>query len=145
MQIGTSDYCIYIYIYIVGALYTWIALGNHPVPVELQRIFFFFESVRQGVCRRNMADNLRDLGFTVSPTEDQLSRIFSPCSNQVRSTWTGFSFFKAGFQESEHDDDSFRFLKNRMSASPHGSMARFCKDLNASFDHCFNLIIDNTS
>ena len=54
---------------------------------------FFFESVRQGVCRRNVADDLRDLGFTVSQTEDQLSRIFWPCSNQVRSTRAGFSFF----------------------------------------------------
>ena len=28
----------------VGALYTAVVLGNHPVPVKLQRIFF--ESVR---------------------------------------------------------------------------------------------------
>ena len=27
-------------------------------------------------------------------------------------------------QESEHDDDSYALLKNRMSASPHGSAPR---------------------
>ena len=27
-------------------------------------------------------------------------------------------------QESEHDDDSYALLKNRMSASPHGSSPR---------------------
>ena len=40
-----------------------------------------------------MADDLRDLGFTVSQIEDQLSRVFSPCSNQARSSRAGFSFF----------------------------------------------------
>ena len=52
---------------------------------------------------------LRDLGFTVSKTEDQSGRVLSPCSNQVISNRAGFSFIKASFQESEHDDDSFRF------------------------------------
>ena len=28
----------------VGAVYTSILLGNHPVPVKLQRIFFFWVS-----------------------------------------------------------------------------------------------------
>ena len=85
---------------------------------------FFFESIRQGDTKRSVADDLRDLGFTVSQTECYLSRVCSPCSNRVRSTRAGFRFFKASFQESEHDDDSFRFLKNRMFASPHGSAAR---------------------
>ena len=92
----------------MGALYTSIVLGNNPVPVKLQRIFFF-ESLRQGVTKRNVVDDLRDLGFTVSQTEDQSSRVSSPCSNQVISTRAGFSFIKASFQESDHDDDSFRF------------------------------------
>ena len=54
----------------------------------------------------------------------QSNRDCSPCSNQVRSTRAEFSFIKASFQESEHDDDSFRFLKYRMSVSPLGSAAR---------------------
>ena len=73
---------------------------------------------------RKLADDLRDLSFTVSQTGDQSCSVCSPCSNQVRSTRAGFSFIKASFQDSENDDDSFRFLKNRMSASPHGSAAR---------------------
>ena len=30
---------------------------------------FFFESIRQGDIKRSVADDLRDLGFTVSQTE----------------------------------------------------------------------------
>ena len=105
----------------VGALYTSIVLGNHPVPVKQTENLFFFEShVRQDVTKRKLADGLRDLGFTVSQTEDQSSRVCSPRGNQVRSTLAGFSLIKASFQESKQDDDSF----NRMSASPHGSAAR---------------------
>ena len=33
-------------------MYTAIVLGNHPVPVKLQRIFF--EIVRQGVAKRKI-------------------------------------------------------------------------------------------
>ena len=42
-----------------------IVLGNHPVPVKLQRIFF--ESVRQGFTKRKLADE--NFGFTVSQTD----------------------------------------------------------------------------
>ena len=103
----------------MGSLNTSIVLGNYPIPVKLQRIFF--ERIRQGVLntKRKLADDLRDLDFTLSQTEDQSSRVCSHCSNQVRGTRAGFSSIKASFQESEHDDDSFRFLKYRMSASPH--------------------------
>ena len=69
----------------LGAVYTSIVLGNHPVPPPA-------------------------------------SRVCSPCSNKVRSTWAKFSFIKTSFQESEHNDDSFRF--KRMSALPHSSTAR---------------------
>ena len=55
-----------------------MALGNHPIPVELQRIFFFSLRVFVKAYVGEMW-----LGFTVSQTEDQLSRNFSPCSNQV--------------------------------------------------------------
>ena len=109
----------------VGALYTSIVVGNHFFPVKpTKRISFFESHVRQVLTKRKLADGLRDLGFTVSQTEDQSSRVCSPCSNQVRSTRARFPVIKASFQESELDDDSFRFLKNRMSASPHGSAAR---------------------
>ena len=84
----------------LGALYTATVLGNHPVPLKLQRIFFW-ES-RQGVSQ----------GVSVW-SEDQSSRVYSPCSNQVRGTQAGFSFIKASFQESEHNVDSFRFLKKQ--------------------------------
>ena len=52
--------------------------------------------------------------------EDQSRRVCSPCSNKVRSTWAEFSIIKTNFQESKHDNDSFRF--KRMSTSPHGSV-----------------------
>ena len=65
----------------------------------------------------------KDLGFTVSPTEDQSSRVCSLYSKKVRSTWAElFSVIKISFQESVHDGDRFRF--QRMSTSPHGSEAR---------------------
>ena len=50
---------------------------------------------------------LRDHDFTVSQTEDQFSRIYSPCSNKVRSTWAELYIIKTSFQ-SEHNDDRFR-------------------------------------
>ena len=95
-QIGTWAWLIVGH---VGALYTSMVLCNYPVPLKLQRIFFF------------------------SQTEDQSSRVCSHCSNQVRSTRAGSSFIKASFQESQHDDDSIRFLKTSISTSPHGSVA----------------------
>ena len=100
----------------VGALYTSIVLGNHPVSVKLTQNLFF-ESIHQGVTKRKLVDGLRDLGLTVSQAEDQSSRVCSPRSNQVRSTQAGFCFIKASFQEGEHNNDSFRSLKNRMSTS----------------------------
>ena len=58
----------------LGAVYTSIVLGSHPVPVKLrgatENCFFFIESVRQNVTKRKLADDLRDLDFTVSQTED---------------------------------------------------------------------------
>ena len=54
----------------LAAVYT----NNHPVPVKLpgttENCFFFIESVRQNVTKRKLADDLRDLDFTVSQTED---------------------------------------------------------------------------
>ena len=93
----------------MGASYTSTVLRNHPVSV-LKLQIILIESVRDGVTKRKLADDfiLRDLNFTVSQTEDQSSRVCSPCSNKVRSTWAEFCITKTSFQESEHDDDSFR-------------------------------------
>ena len=96
----------------MGDGYTSIVVGNDPVPLKLQRIFLL-----------RLCEVEKDLGFTVSPTEDQSSRVCSLYSKKVRSTWAElFSVIKISFQESEHDDDRFRF--KRMSTSPHGSEAR---------------------
>ena len=59
----------------LGAVYTSIVLGNHPVPViygELQRIvFFFLLRVFVKVLRNEkLADDLKDLDFSVSQTKD---------------------------------------------------------------------------
>ena len=89
---------------------------------------------------------MKGLGFTVSQIEHQSSRVCSPCSTQVRSTQAGFFFYKASFQESEYDDDSFRFLKKTgcahhlMVPRQGNAMAEMPASLN-----CFNLIIDDTS
>ena len=94
-QIGTWDYCRTrgCFVYLNGNGQLF------PSPKATENLFFY------------------------SQTEDQLSRVCSHCSNQVRSTGAGFSFIKASFQESQHDDDSVRFLKTRISASPHASAA----------------------
>ena len=42
-----------------------------PVKTVKLRRIVFIESVRQGVTKQNLADDLRDLDFTVSQTEDQ--------------------------------------------------------------------------
>ena len=118
--------------------------------------FVYSNSIGQSSRSRKATENLfwecssrcnktKDLGFTVSQTEGQSSRVCSPCSTQVRSTRAGF-FIKASFQESEHDDDSFQFKKK--TECPHhllvlrqgNAMAEMPASLN-----CFNLIIDNTS
>ena len=105
------------YVNITGQLY--------PFRKATENLFLlFFRVPRQGVTKRKLADDLRDLSFAVSQTEYQSCSVCSPCSNQVRSTRTAPYFINASFQDSENDDDSFRFLKNRMSASPHGSAAR---------------------
>ena len=71
------------------------------------------------ITKRKLVHGLRDLGFTVSQTEDQSSRVCLHCSNQARSTRAGFFFIKASFQESAHDDDSFRFLKKQIEYPNH--------------------------
>ena len=69
----------------MGDGYTSIVLGNDPVPLKLQRIFLL-----------RLCEVEKDLGFTVSPTEDQSSRVCSLYSKKVRSTWTElFSVIKS--------------------------------------------------
>ena len=84
---------------------------------------FFFESVRQGVSKRKLADELRDLGFIVWQTDDQSNRDCSLEVIRLEAPELDFLLLKP-VQESEHDDDSYLLLKNRMSASPHGSAPR---------------------
>ena len=92
----------------MGALNTSVVLGNNPVPLKLTENFFF-EVVRQGVTKRKLADGIRDLGFTVSQTEDQSSRCFSHCSNQLRSTRGGFSLLKLAFKKASTTMIDFGF------------------------------------
>ena len=91
-QIGTSDYC-----RICGCFVYVNSTGQSFCSRKAKRESSFFESVCQGVTKRKLADGLRDLDFTVSQTEDQSSRVCSPCSNKVKSTRAGFSFIKASF------------------------------------------------
>ena len=121
-QIGTSDYC-----RTCGFFEYLNSTGQLSHSSKATENLFLREFVK--------ADDLRDLDFTLSQTEDQSSRVCSHCSNQVRGTRAGFSSIKASFQESEHDDDRFRFLKYRN--------VRITSSL--CFSRCFNLIIDNTS
>ena len=118
----------------------------YPFRKATENLFLlFFRVPRQGVTKRKLADDLRDLSFAVSQTEYQSCSVCSPCSNQVRSTRTGPSFIKASFQVSENDDDSFRFLKTE--CSHHLMVPRqgnAITEMPAS-PHCFNLIIDNSS
>ena len=43
-----------------------IIVGYYPIPIKLRRIFLL--RMFQGVTKRNLAENLRDLGFTISQT-----------------------------------------------------------------------------
>ena len=113
-QIGTSDYCrtcgCFVYLNSSGQ-----SFRSHKSTENLfLRVF-----VKVLITKRKLAHGLRDLGFTVSQTEDQSSRVCLHCSNQARSTRAGFFFIKASFQESAHDDDSFRFLKKQIEYPHH--------------------------
>ena len=93
-QIGTSDYCrtcgCFVYLNSSGQ-----SFRSHKSRENLfLRVF-----VKVLITKRKLAHGLRDLGFTVSQTEDQSSRVCLHCSNQARSTRAGFFFIKASFQE----------------------------------------------
>ena len=60
---------------------------------------------------------LRDHDFTVSQTEDQSSRVSSPCSNKVRSTWAEFYILKPAFKKARMTMIGFE----GMFTSAHGS------------------------
>ena len=121
----------------MDALYTAIVLGNHPVRVKLQRIFF--ESVRQGVTKRKI--------LVLPFRKQKISQVVFVRLAVLRLEAHELDFFiKASFQESEHYDDSFQF-KKKMECPHHllvlrqgNAMAEMSASLN-----CFNLIIDNTS
>ena len=88
----------------MAAGYTSIVLGNHPVP--LKQLGIFLLRLREGVTKQKLK---MILVLPFRRQLDQSSRVCSPCNNNVRSTYAGFSFIKTSFQESEHYDDSFRF------------------------------------
>ena len=86
-QIGTSDYCrtcgCFVYLNSSGQ-----SFRSHKSRENLfLRVF-----VKVSITKRKLAHGLRDLGFTVSQTEDQSSRVCLHCSNQARSTRAGFFF-----------------------------------------------------
>ena len=90
----------------VGALYTARVLGNHPIPVKLQRIFF--ESVCEGVTKRKIL---------VLPFRNRrsvnASRVCLPCINHVRSTWAGFFLLKPAFKKASPTMIAFSFKKKQ--------------------------------
>ena len=111
-QIGTSDYC-----RTCGSFVYLNSSGQSFRSHKSRENLFLRVFVKVLITKRKLAHGLRDLGFTVSQTEDQSGRVCLHCSNQARSTRAGcfFFFIKASFQESEHDDDSFRILENRLN------------------------------
>ena len=124
----------------VGAGYTSIVLGNHPVPVNLQRIFLL--RLREGVTKQKLKKILI-LRFR----KQKISQVVFVRLAVLRLEAHELDFFiKASFQESEHYDDSFQF-KKKIECPHHllvlrqgNAMAEMSASLN-----CFNLIIDNTS
>ena len=102
----------------MGDGYTSIVLGNDPVPLKLQRIFLL--RLCEGVTKRKLKKIL------VLPLPQQkISQVGFVRFTVKRLEAPGLNCFfviKTSFQESEHDDDRFRF--KRMSTSPHGSEAR---------------------
>ena len=90
----------------MGALYTAIVLGNHPVRIKLQRIFF--ESVRQGVTKRKI--------LVLPFRKQKISQVGFVRLAVLRLEAPELDFFiKASFQESKHDDDSFQFKKKKQN------------------------------
>ena len=77
-----------------------------------------------GECWRTIF--LRDHDFTVSQTEDQSSRVCSPCSYKVRSTWIEFYIIKTSFQ-SEQDMIGFEGMFTSAHGSPAGRVIQWLK------------------
>ena len=85
-----------------------IVLGNQPIPV-LKLQIIRIEGVRDGITKWKLADDFfKRSWFYRFANRRSVSRVCSACSNKVRSTWVEFYITKTSFQESEHDDDSFR-------------------------------------
>ena len=86
----------------MGALYTAIVLGNHPVPVKLQRIFF--ESVRQGVTKRKILvlpfrkQKVSQVGFVrlavLRLEAPELDFLLKPAFKKASTTMIAFSLKK---------------------------------------------------
>ena len=121
----------------MGALYTAIVLGNHPVPVKLQRIFF--ESVRQGVTKRKI--------LVLPFRKQKISQVGFVCLAVLRLEAPELDFLlKPAFKKASTTMIAFS-LKKKIECPHHllvlrqgNAMAEIPASLN-----CFNLIIDNTS
>ena len=106
-EIGTSDYC-----RTRGCFVHLNSTGQYFRSHKSTENIFLRVFVKVLITKRKLAHVLRDLGFTVSQTEDQSSGFV--CIAVIRLEAPELDFFfiiKASFQESVHDDDSFRFLK----------------------------------
>ena len=72
------------------------------------------------ITKRKLAHGLRDLGFTVSQTEDQSSRVCLHCSNQARSTRAGFFFLlKPAFKKARTTMIAFGLRKKQIEYPHH--------------------------
>ena len=70
----------------LGAVYSSIVLGNHPVPVKLwklRRIFLLRVFVKCCKTKVRKQKIYSQVGFECSP-----------CTNKVRSAWAGFCFIE---------------------------------------------------
>ena len=100
-QIGTSDYC-----RTCGCFVYLNSTGHSSLSLKATENLFFLECSSR---RYKLADDFRDLGFTVSQTEDQASRFCSHCSNQVRSTRAVFFLFKPAVKKASMTVIAFGF------------------------------------
>ena len=99
-----------IFVGYLGAGYTSIALGNHPVPVKVQRILLL--RLREGVTKRKLKNIL-----TLPIRKQKISQVGFVRLVVIRLEAPGLNvlLLKPAFNKAS--SDSFRF--KRMSALPH--------------------------
>ena len=81
----------------------------------LRRVWVWRASHSRLRTRLSTFSDVRTWGLKTRPVKtskgnlnQSVSRVCCPCRNKVRSTWVEFYITKTSFQESKHDDDSFR-------------------------------------